>query len=66
MYYTTVLEESKEKQTCASKQMQSLYQVCQQIKDGRKARGRQYDLAGVLLVVVLAKLAGMSSLLAAG
>ncbi|EFH89365.1 hypothetical protein Krac_10915 [Ktedonobacter racemifer DSM 44963] len=65
MDYTTLLEENKGEPVCSSRQMQSLYQVCHHPRDGRKARGRQYDLAGVLLVVVLAKLAGMSSLLAA-
>jgi predicted transposase YbfD/YdcC len=45
--------------------MQSLYEVCQQVTDGRKARGKRYELAGLLVVLVLAKLAGMQSLLAA-
>jgi hypothetical protein len=65
MDYTTFLEENKGENACASKQMQSLYEACHQLQDGRKARGKQYDLAGVLLVMVLAKLAGMNSLLAA-
>ena len=42
--------------------MQSLYEVCEQVVDGRCARGKQYDLAGLLVVLVLAKLAGMQSL----
>jgi DDE_Tnp_1-associated len=45
--------------------MQSLYEVCQQVVDGRKARGKRSDLAGLLVVLVLAKLAGMQSLLGA-
>jgi DDE_Tnp_1-associated/Transposase DDE domain len=65
MDYTTLLEEDKGEHVCSPSQIQSLYQVCHQLKDGRKARGRQYDLAGILLVVVLAKLAGISNLLAA-
>lgn len=65
MDYTTFQIESKQEDDPTPKQIHSLYQVCQQLKDGRKARGRQYDLAGVLLVMVLAKLAGMNSLLAA-
>lgn len=44
--------------------MHSFYAVCEQLVDGRKARGKRYDLAGVLVVMVLAKLAGMSSVLA--
>lgn len=43
--------------------MPSLYRACQQIVDGRKARGKRYDLAGVMIVLIWAKLAGMSSVL---
>src|SRR5258708_38931529 len=64
MDYTTLLAESKTKESLPPKQGQSLYITCQQLVDGRKARGRRYDLAGVLMVLVLAKLAGMSSGLA--
>lgn len=64
MDYTTLGEESKPKEQPSPDQMRSLYQVCQQIIDGRKARGKRYDLAGVLLIVVWAKLAGMSNVLA--
>src|SRR5438045_1811579 len=48
-----------------TKGMHSLYEVCQQLVDGRCARGKRYDLAGLLVVLVLAKLAGMQSLLGA-
>src|SRR5436305_221267 len=64
MDYTTFLPESKREELPAPKHMHSLYAVCQQLVDGRKARGKRYDLAGVLMVMVLAKLAGMSSVLA--
>ena len=64
MDYTTLLEESKTEKLPSPTEMPSLYQACQQIVDGRKARGKQYDLAGVLMVLVWAKLAGMSSVLA--
>src|SRR5207253_4688358 len=37
----------------------------QQVVDGRKARGKRYDVAGLLVVLVLAKLVGMQSLLGA-
>jgi hypothetical protein len=60
---TALLEESK-MEVLNPKQLPSLYQICQHLTDGRKARGRRYDLAGILLVVVWAKLAGMSSVLA--
>ncbi len=43
-------------------QTHSLYEVCKQIKDMRKARGKQYDLAGLLMILVLAKLAGIKNL----
>lgn len=65
MDYTTLLEESKTEGVSSPTQMQSLYRVCQQLADGRKARGKRYDLAGVLAVVILAKLAGMNGILAA-
>src|SRR6266404_7604432 len=64
MDYTTLPAESKTEEWLPPKQGQSLYTVCQQLVDGRKARGRRYDLAGVVMVLVLAKLAGMSSVLA--
>lgn len=64
MDYTTFLAESKTKELLPPKQGQSLHTTCQQLVDGRKARGRRYDLAGVLMVLMLAKLAGMSSVLA--
>lgn len=62
---TTLFAESKEDQEQGAKGMQSLYEVCQQVVDGREARGKRYDLAGLLVVLVLAKLAGMQSLLGA-
>ncbi len=65
MDYTTLFPESQEGQEQPAKRMQSLYEVCQQVVDGRKARGKRYDLAGLLVVLVLAKLAGMQSLLGA-
>ncbi len=65
MDYTTLVPESKEGQNQLPKGMQSLYEVCQEVVDGRKARGKRYDVAGLLVVLVLAKLAGMQSLLGA-
>src|SRR6266699_4950644 len=60
--YTTLITESKEGQEQPPKGIQSLYEVCQQVVDGREARGKRYELAGLLVVLVLAKLAGMQSL----
>ncbi len=65
MDYTTLLPEIKEGQDHPSKGMQSLYEVCQQVAHGRGARGKCYELAGLLGMLVLAKLAGMQSLLGA-
>src|SRR5438270_4177021 len=65
MDYTTLFPKSQEGQEQPVERMQSLYQVCQQLVDGRKARGKRYDLAGLLVVLVLAKLAGMQSLVGA-
>jgi DDE_Tnp_1-associated len=65
MDYTTLGAESKEEQSQPVSQMHSLYEVCRQVTDGRKARGKRYDVAGVLAVLVLAKLAGMKSVLGA-
>lgn len=64
MDYTTLLAESKKEDLPPPKQRQSLYAACQQLVDGRKARGKRYDLAGVVMGLVLAKLVGMSSVLA--
>jgi hypothetical protein len=65
MDYTLLVPESKEGQEQPPKRMQSLYEVCRQVVDGREARGKRYELAGLLVVLVLAKLAGMQSLLGA-
>jgi len=62
MDYTTLVAKSKDTQEQPAKRMQSLYEVCQEVVDGRCARGKRYELAGLLVVLVLAKLAGMQSL----
>jgi hypothetical protein len=59
MDYITWLSENKQGQDQPQIRMHSLYVVCQQIADGREARGKRYDLAGLLVVLVLAKLASM-------
>lgn len=65
MDYTTLTMEGSGPQGLSQEQTRSLYEMCQQIGDQRAARGKQYDLAGLLMVLVLAKLAGMKSLLGA-
>ena len=65
-YNTTLLSEKQEGQSSPTqRRMQSLYEVFQQRVDGRGARGKRYDLAGLLVVLVLAKLAGMTNVLGA-
>jgi hypothetical protein len=62
---TTRCAESQEEQGLHPKRMQSLYEVCQEVGDGSGARGKRYELASLLVLLVLAKLAGMQSLLGA-
>lgn len=62
MEYTTLPIEGSSAQELSQEQTHSLYTICKQIGDKRAARGKQYDLAGLLMVLVLAKLAGMKSL----
>jgi hypothetical protein len=65
MDYTTLFPEQREAKAGMEKPAISLYEVCQQVLDGRAARGKRYELAALLVVLVLAKLAGMQSLLGA-
>ena len=65
MEYTTLTAEVKGPQALTPHQSASLYEICHHLTDGRAARGKQYDLAGLLVVLVMAKLAGMKSLLGA-
>ena len=52
MDYTPLCAENKEDQEQVAKRMQSLYEVCQQVVDGREARGKRYELVGLLVVLV--------------
>jgi predicted transposase YbfD/YdcC len=65
MDYTTLVSEIREVKEGGENQATSLYEVCRQVVDGRAARGKRYELAALLVVLVLAKLAGMQSLLGA-
>jgi DDE_Tnp_1-associated len=65
MDYTTLTAEENIEQDLSQEQTHSLYEICKQIADTRAARGKQYDLAGLLMALILAKLAGMKSLLGA-
>ena len=39
----------------------SVYRACEQVQDGRAKRGVRYSVALLLTLIVLAKLAGMTS-----
>lgn len=65
MDYSTLTVENGDLQQPQPGQMHSLYEVCQQVKDGRAARGKHYDLAALLVLLLTAKLAGETSLLGA-
>ena len=65
MDYTTLPSETSDLLSPARKQIPSLYEVCQQVKDGRAARGKQYELAALVVLLLTAKLAGETSLLGA-
>lgn len=41
----------------------SLYHAFEQVKDGRRARGKRYPLALILTLLVLGKLAGETTIL---
>ena len=63
MDYTMLFSEIQEGRAPLYKRTSSLYEVCQRLVDGRRARGKRYNLAGLVVVLVLATLAGMQSLL---
>lgn len=65
MEYTTLVPGIREGKEGEEKHHLSLYEVCPQVVDGRAARGKQDELAALLVWLVLAKLAGMKSLLGA-
>jgi hypothetical protein len=50
---TTLFPKSQEGQNQPVERMQSLYQVCQQVVDGRKARGKRYasSFVGIALCI---------------
>jgi predicted transposase YbfD/YdcC len=62
MDYTTLSIEPGTVEGLAGQQSQSLYEVCRHLTDGRAARGKTYELAGLVVLLILAKLAGMKSL----
>jgi hypothetical protein len=65
MEYTTLALEAREVKEGGKKTTPSLYEVYHQVEDGRAARGKQYELAALLVLLVLAKCAGIKRLLGA-
>lgn len=65
MDYTTLNPEGSDAQALSQEQTHALYEALKQLVDGRAARGKQYELAGLLMVLILAKVAGMKSLVGA-
>jgi predicted transposase YbfD/YdcC len=65
MDYPTLLPEGMQVLEAGEKPVRSLYELCCQLTDGRAARGKRYELGALLTLLVLAKLAGMKSILGA-
>jgi predicted transposase YbfD/YdcC len=62
MQSTTVLAEIQLPETAASVEPRSLYQALQQVTDRRERRGRRYEAALVLTLLLLGKLARETSM----
>lgn len=65
MEETTLPLEGSSAQGLSQEQTTSLDEICQHLEDKRAARGKHEDLAGLLMVLVLATLAGMKRVLGA-
>jgi predicted transposase YbfD/YdcC len=62
MNYTTLRETMEQADVCVD--AHSVYRAFEQVKDGRHKRGVRYSVALILTLIVLAKLAGMTTPLA--
>jgi DDE_Tnp_1-associated len=62
MDYTTLPTPSDEGKMLEPRAVASLYKALQPLSDGRRAQGKRYELALILCVLVLAKMAGETSL----
>ena len=65
MDYTTILLPSDANMVPEAVIMTSLYETFQQLSDARRGQGKRYELALILCLLVLAKMAGQTSLSAA-
>ena len=62
MDYTTILVPTDEGKMLEPVAVASLYKALQQLSDARRGQGKRYELALILCLLVLAKLAGETSL----
>ena len=62
MDYSTLTQTIEQSQVTAEADALTLYEAFEQVSDGRKKRGVRYRLALILTLIVLAKLAGETSL----
>ena len=62
MDYSTLAASIEQSPVSAETEALTLYEAFEQVKDGRKKRGVRYRLALILTLIVLAKLAGETSL----
>src|SRR5437588_3906856 len=62
MDYSTIAETLAQVRPSSQADALTLYKALEQVRDGRKKRGVRYRLALVLTLIVLAKLAGETSL----
>jgi len=56
--YNTIAARIEQSHVSGETDALTLYEVFEQVKDGRKKRGVRYRLALILTLIVLAKLAG--------
>jgi len=62
MDYSTIAETLAQVRPSSQADALTLYKALEQVRDGRKKRGVRYRLALILTLIVLAKLAGETSL----
>jgi predicted transposase YbfD/YdcC len=62
MNYITLQDTMEQRGVCQQVDALSVYRACEQVQDGRHKRGVRYRVALILTLIILAKLAGMTSL----
>ena len=61
MNYTTGEETEEQVQVPLEIDVMSVYRACEQVQDGRHKRGVRYSMALILTLILLAKVAGMTT-----